>query len=195
MEEKIKELIAIGASVTAHCQPCLKYHMEQALNLGISAEEINEAISVGKTVEKGALKAMDNFAKEQMEILEKTVQNKNKVIKVYDPPMCCSTGICGINVDPKLIEFASTLKILTASGIAVERYNLAQEPQAFVENPKVKQLLTEKGQEGLPFVFIDDELKWFGAIPASDEILNTFGIDIESQKSDNNCCCGDSGCC
>ena len=61
MDKKIKELIAIGASVTAHCQPCLKYHLEQALALGASIDEIQEAISVGKTVEKGALKAMDTY--------------------------------------------------------------------------------------------------------------------------------------
>lgn len=67
MDDKIKELIAIGASISGHCQPCLKYHIEQATKLGIDIEEINTAIAVGKTVEKGALKAMDNFAKEQME--------------------------------------------------------------------------------------------------------------------------------
>lgn len=66
MDEKTKELIAIGASIAGHCQPCLKNHIEQAVKLGVSLEEINTAIAVGKTVEKGALKAMDNFAKEQM---------------------------------------------------------------------------------------------------------------------------------
>lgn len=71
MDKKNKELIAIGASITAHCQPCLKYHLEKALELGASMEEINEAISVGRVVEKGALKAMDNFSKEQIEIIEK----------------------------------------------------------------------------------------------------------------------------
>lgn len=195
MDEKIKELIAIGASITGHCQPCLKYHIEQALKLGVSAEEINIAISVGKIVEKGALKAMDNFAKEQIDMVEQIAQNNTKTVKVYDPPMCCSTGVCGINVDPKLVEFANTLKTLSDYGIVVERYNLAHEPKAFVENTKVKQLLDEKGQEGLPLIFINDELKWFGAIPPSSEILNALGIEIKSQEPENTCCCGDSGCC
>lgn len=66
MDDKTKELIAIGASIAGHCQPCLKNHIEQAVKLGVSLEKINTAIVVGKTVEKGALKAMDNFAKEQM---------------------------------------------------------------------------------------------------------------------------------
>lgn len=72
MDEKTKELIAIGASVAGHCQPCLKNHIEQATKLGVSLEEINTAIAVGKTVEKGAFKAMDNFAKVQMESLNST---------------------------------------------------------------------------------------------------------------------------
>jgi len=66
MDEKTKELIAIGASISGHCQPCFKNHIEQALKLGVSLEEINTAIAVGRMVEKGALKAMDNFAKEQI---------------------------------------------------------------------------------------------------------------------------------
>lgn len=70
MDEKTKELIAIGASIAGHCQPCFKNHIEQALKLGVSLEEINTAIAVGRTVEKGALKAMDNFAKVQMATLD-----------------------------------------------------------------------------------------------------------------------------
>lgn len=72
MDNKTKELIAIGASIAGHCQPCLKYHIEQVVKLGVSLEEINTAIAVGKTVEKGALKAMDNFAKDQIESLNST---------------------------------------------------------------------------------------------------------------------------
>lgn len=89
MDEKIKELIAIGASVTAHCQPCLKYHIEQAINLGISAEEINAAISVGKIVEKGALKAMDNFTKEQIETLTEIKSKNSKNICCGEDLGCC----------------------------------------------------------------------------------------------------------
>ncbi|MBE0568320.1 MAG: carboxymuconolactone decarboxylase family protein [Deltaproteobacteria bacterium] len=51
LDEKIKELIAVGASITAHCQPCLEYHSMKALELGSNAEEIAEAIEVGKRVQ------------------------------------------------------------------------------------------------------------------------------------------------
>lgn len=50
LDEKTKELIAIGASVTAHCQPCLEYHSKKALEFGSDAEEIAEAIEKGNRV-------------------------------------------------------------------------------------------------------------------------------------------------
>lgn len=92
MEEKTKELIAIGASIGAHCQPCLRYHIEQALKLGVTIEEIQEAISVGKLVEKGAFKAMDNFAKEQLEVLN---QDGGKSFKADKADGCCCSNDSG----------------------------------------------------------------------------------------------------
>lgn len=89
MDEKTKELIAIGASISGHCQPCLKYHIEQAVKLGIDLEGINTAIAVGKTVEKGALKAMDNFAKEQIESL-----NSTGTLSSSDDCDCVASSCC-----------------------------------------------------------------------------------------------------
>lgn len=62
MDIKVKELIAIGASVTANCQSCLKYHAGKALENGANENDIQEAISVGKTVRKGAADQVDEFA-------------------------------------------------------------------------------------------------------------------------------------
>jgi AhpD family alkylhydroperoxidase len=58
MDERTKELIAVGASVAAHCQPCLRLHVHQAAALGIGKDEIAEAVAVGKRVQKGGLAAM-----------------------------------------------------------------------------------------------------------------------------------------
>jgi AhpD family alkylhydroperoxidase len=62
LNDKIKELIAVGASITANCQPCLEYHAAKALEAGADAEEIAEAIGTGKLVRKGAGTKMDRFA-------------------------------------------------------------------------------------------------------------------------------------
>lgn len=61
MDEFTKELIAIGASVGAHCQPCLTYHVQKARELGIDDGMIRAAIEVGHMVEKGAMGAMRQF--------------------------------------------------------------------------------------------------------------------------------------
>ena len=64
MDERTRELIAIGASVGAHCQPCLAWHVDKARELGIDDETIRAAIEVGHMVEKGAMSAMRKFSAE-----------------------------------------------------------------------------------------------------------------------------------
>ena len=64
-----------------------------------------------------------------------------KTIEVYDPAMCCSTGVCGPEVDPVLVAFAADLKWVADQGVTVRRYNLGQEPQAFAANPAVVKLV------------------------------------------------------
>lgn len=88
-----------------------------------------------------------------------------KSITFYDPPMCCSTGVCGPDVDPVLPETAAFLEGLRARGVEVSRYNLAQQPMAFVENRVVKAELEKHGTEALPLIFIDGRLSLRGAYP------------------------------
>ncbi|MFH1499736.1 MAG: arsenite efflux transporter metallochaperone ArsD [Verrucomicrobiota bacterium] len=89
-----------------------------------------------------------------------------KTIQIYDPAMCCSTGVCGPNVDPTLPRFAGLLAQLGGAGVKVERYNLAQQPLAFVQNPAVKALLdSPAGADALPAIFIDGELVLKGSYP------------------------------
>ncbi len=81
-----------------------------------------------------------------------------KTIQVYDPPMCCSTGLCGTEVDPALVNFATFLTTLSQKGVQVERFNLGQQPMAFVRNPAVKAVLDSDGVDALPLIFIDGAL-------------------------------------
>lgn len=62
LDNRVKELIAIGASITANCQPCLQYHVTKALENGADEQEIKEAVDVGGMVRKGAAAKMDKFA-------------------------------------------------------------------------------------------------------------------------------------
>ena len=70
-----------------------------------------------------------------------------KKITVYDPAQCCSTGVCGTEVDPKLVQFASDLAGLKKQGVSVERFNLSQQPAAFAANAVVKSALATQGND------------------------------------------------
>ena len=92
-----------------------------------------------------------------------------RTIQVYDPPMCCSTGACGNDMDPALVNFAALLSQLKQQGVQVERYNLGQEPMAFVQNPKVKGVLDKDGIAALPIIFVDGEIRLQGRYLTGDE--------------------------
>jgi AhpD family alkylhydroperoxidase len=62
LETQTKELIAIGAAVTANCVPCLRFHLEKAREAGVGEEQIREAVSVGRMVRKGAASIWDKEA-------------------------------------------------------------------------------------------------------------------------------------
>ncbi len=210
MDEKTKELIAIGASVAGHCQPCLTYHVNEAKKLGLSHGEIEAAVAVGKMVEKGAMAAMNKFADDLLK-KEETPQK----LSVYDPAMCCSSGVCGPQIDPALVEFAGALKVVAERGIVVQRFNLSQQPKAFAEHPQVKQFLNEQGSKALPLIFINDALALSGRYPTAKELFDMLKIEESAlperdslfknlrlkatppRKTDVSCCGGsdEGGCC
>lgn len=102
-------------------------------------------------------------------------------IEVFDPPMCCSTGVCGPDVDPVLVRFSSLLDRAKASGWTVQRFNLSQEPLAFLEREKVKELLEKQGVESLPVLFVNGELKSSGTYPTEQDLdrwLNPAGETV-----------------
>jgi len=90
--------------------------------------------------------------------------------QVYDKPMCCSTGVCGPEVDPVLPQFAADLDWLKQQGHQVDRYNLAQQPQAFIENKTIHQLLNTEGTECLPVVIVDGRIVSRKVYPSRDTL-------------------------
>ena len=76
-------------------------------------------------------------------------------IQVFDPPLCCATGVCGPSVDPELARFAADLDWLGRQGVAVERYDLAQDAAVFANNPIVSEALERQGNDCLPLTLVD----------------------------------------
>ena len=75
-----------------------------------------------------------------------------KRLEVFDPAMCCSTGLCGTDVDPRLVQFAADLDWLRDRGVQVQRFNLSREPLEFVKHEGVKEIVMRTHGRGLPAV-------------------------------------------
>ena len=97
-------------------------------------------------------------------------------VRVFDPAMCCSSGVCGPSVDPQLARFSADLDWLKAQGVSVERFNLAQQPAAFAEDQTVRSALEAKGEAGLPVVKVNGEIKSSGVYPSRAELSSWAGI-------------------
>src|SRR5512147_1031695 len=99
------------------------------------------------------------------------------IVEVFDPSMCCSTGVCGPSVDPLLPRFAADLDWLAGYGIQVTRHNLAQEPAAFAAAPTVQAALTERGTDCLPLILVEGRIVSQGAYPTRAELAQWTGLD------------------
>ena len=126
---------------------------------------------------------------------EETIMKK---LEVFDPAMCCSTGVCGVDVDPVLVQFAADLKWVEEQGVAVTRHNLGQEPQAFASNPVIVKEL-EAGVDRLPILTIDGTVMSTGMYPTRPQLAQKLGIALPAADKPHikigSCCSPKSGCC
>lgn len=102
------------------------------------------------------------------------------VIEVFDPAMCCSTGVCGPDVDPKLVHFAADLDWLKSQGVDVRRYNLAHQPTQFANQSVIRDLLTKAGTAALPAIVVNGTLVSQACYPTRLELAVLAGLKIPS---------------
>jgi hypothetical protein len=106
----------------------------------------------------------------------------NKV-EVFDPPLCCSTGVCGPKVDPVLARFAADLHWLANQKIVVERYNLAQQPQAFAANQTVMGVLKAQGNDCLPLILLNGAVISSGTYPLREDLARLAGVELDQSAA------------
>lgn len=99
-----------------------------------------------------------------------------KTIKIYDPAMCCPTGVCGTEVDTTLVQLANFLNTLDKQKFEVNRFGLTTEPAQYVENKEVSRILNEEGVDSLPLIFVDDELIFKGEYPQIPQLSLKLGL-------------------
>lgn len=132
-------------------------------------------------------------------------QNKNlngestmKKVFIYEPALCCETGVCGVSVDPELLRISTVANNLKKNGVAIQRYNLKSFPQEFINNKEINKLIMDDGVDSLPATVVDGKIVKTRAYPTNEEIAALLDIPInwlreDSGKSDD-CCC-EGGCC
>jgi hypothetical protein len=116
-----------------------------------------------------------------------------QIVQVYDPAMCCSTGVCGPDVDPKLVEFAADLEWLKGQGVIVQRHNLSQSPAAFVQNELVRTTLVDKGEAGLPMLVVNGKVAVTGRYADRGELAGLLKLKVagvSAPAKSGGCCCG-----
>ena len=121
-------------------------------------------------------------------------------MSIYEPAMCCPTGLCGVSIDPELLRISTVLNTLKKNGIEVERYNLSNSPMEFMTNIAVNKIINEKGIDELPIVVLDGEIIITGRYPSNDEFIKLFNLpkdmltDRIKPKKTGGCNCK-GGCC
>lgn len=126
-------------------------------------------------------------------------------MQIFEPAMCCPTGLCGVGVDPELLRISTVLNTLKNNGIEVDRFNLTSEPMEFIKNKTISELLNSKGVEALPCFLIDGEIVIFGRYPSNEEFSQYLNIPLnrlgEPKKllnilpKNSGCGCSDGNCC
>lgn len=131
-----------------------------------------------------------------------------KKMKIFEPAMCCPTGLCGVGVDPELLRISTVLDTLKKQGAAVDRFNLNSAPTEFITDQTINAYINEKGPEGLPAVMVDGAIIITGRYPTNEEFVKLLDLPESalvkpgqsvkvkiSKKSSGGCDCKGGGCC
>ncbi|MCW2278782.1 arsenite efflux transporter metallochaperone ArsD [Heliophilum fasciatum] len=120
-----------------------------------------------------------------------------KKIEIFDPAMCCPTGVCGPSIDTELLRIATVISALKEKGIIIKRHGLSIEPQDFIANQVISDLLQKEGAHILPVTLVDGAVAKTKEYPTNEEIEKWLEITLDTKPpaAANDCCCGSTGCC
>lgn len=119
-------------------------------------------------------------------------------VKVFDPPMCCSSGVCGADPDIALARFAADLQWLQGQGVVVQRFTLSQQPEKFTTEPMILQAVNAGGTGALPIVMVDDRIIAERQYPSREQLATTLGLMAAMASAlpkSGGCGCKPGKCC
>lgn len=100
-------------------------------------------------------------------------------VEIFDPAMCCPTGVCGPSVDPELTRVASAVYSLEKKGFNINRYQLTTNPDKFADSKEINRIFMEKGPNALPVVLVNDQIVKIASYPTNEEFAEWFGVNTE----------------
>ena len=95
-------------------------------------------------------------------------------IEIFDPPMCCPTGLCGPTLDQTLLDVNEMILSLQSEGVRIARYQMTSDPQAFLNNANVMQLVREQQMAALPITVVHGKVIKVGEYPTLTEIKSNL---------------------
>ena len=118
-------------------------------------------------------------------------------IEVFEPAMCCSTGVCGVDVDPALAQFAADVQGLQETGVEIVRHRLGHDTAAFAANPVVIEQM-QAGMDRLPIVTVDGRVVSTGRYPSRTQLVGALGqqaaLSPAPDTGTGGCGCGAGSC-
>jgi hypothetical protein len=103
------------------------------------------------------------------------------ILEIFEPSLCCSSGVCGPEPDKALIDLQNAIQILSKAKVEVKRYAINQVPLAFTGNPVVKQFITTEGPGKLPITLLNGQIIKKESYPTLEE-LTTHIPELKSIK-------------
>ncbi|MDD4376469.1 MAG: arsenite efflux transporter metallochaperone ArsD [Clostridia bacterium] len=122
-------------------------------------------------------------------------ENEMNEIKIYEPAMCCSTGLCGVNINKELLRVSTTINALQKKGVKIERYNLSNSPKEFISNKVVNEYINKNGTKALPVIIVNGEIVKMKAYPTNEEFEKWSGVKLYNNKDQTNSSGYVGGCC
>ncbi len=105
---------------------------------------------------------------------QQTEFESEKIVEIFDPPLCCPTGLCGPVLDQTLFDVNEMIFALQSKGIVVKRYQMTSDPNAFLNNETVMRLVRERQMSALPIIVVNGKVIKSGGYPSLVEVENAL---------------------
>ncbi|PQQ39648.1 arsenite efflux transporter metallochaperone ArsD [Photorhabdus laumondii] len=97
------------------------------------------------------------------------------IIEIFEPAGCCATN--SVVIDQNALRFNADMDWCKQQGFEVKRHNLQKNPQSFISNPRVKELLDVSGMQSLPLTLVNGVVALTGRLPNREELARWFGVE------------------